>query len=162
VYEGKIIENEKIIKCAIKVRHPNVENIIFKDLYILKTLSKIVDILFPSFHFMNFVEIIESFTQTMISQTDLRNEAMNLIKFKYNFRRNEDIRFPEVLNSFKISAFVLVETFEDGFLLSEELSDDFVNMNQIDKIKIAKYGTEMYLKMMLKDNFIHCDLHPGK
>lgn len=78
---------------------------------------------------------------------------------------------------------VLIETFEEGETISrfvdlsneyqkpynpaihlksfKEFSRDRTIVNRHCKY-LAKLGINAYLKMMLLDNFIHADLHPGK
>jgi aarF domain-containing kinase len=51
---------------------------------------------------------------------------------------------------------VLVETFEQGLPLST-----YFNRQDTTTKMIAGIGLEMYMKMMLKDNYVHADLHPG-
>eukprot|EP01080_Neovahlkampfia_damariscottae_P002307 gene2307-2775_t len=145
--------------CVIKVRHPNVEDHIYRDLYILKKCAVVFDFLFPSFSFINVMDMVETFSKSMNSQTDLRNEARNLLKFNHNFRRY-DIVFPKPIPEFTVHSSVLVETYESGILLTKQLQNlQELSMHQ--KNEIARLGTSLYLKMMLVDNFVHADLHPG-
>jgi len=50
-----------------------------------------------------------------------------------------------------------VETFENGNLISGYVHRPAGE----DSISIAKIGLNMYLKMLIRDNFVHADLHPG-
>ena len=50
----------------------------------------------------------------------------------------------------------LVETFEEGELISKYVG----TTGQYNK-KLADLGLHCYLKRLLRDNFIHADLHPG-
>ena len=52
---------------------------------------------------------------------------------------------------------VLVETFEEGQLIS-----NYVNHpGNVRSAALANLGLNAYLKMLLRDNFLHADLHPG-
>jgi aarF domain-containing kinase len=145
--------------CVIKVRHPNVEEQIYRDLFILKKCASVFNFLFPSFSFMNVVDMVDTFSNSMNMQTDLRNEARNLLKFNNNFRRF-DISFPKPIPGYVVHSSVLVETYEKGVVLTHKLKD-LESMTIHQKNEIARLGTSLYLKMMLVDNFIHADLHPG-
>ena len=50
-----------------------------------------------------------------------------------------------------------VESFEEGQLISRYVNSPSNPHNT----KLAAIGLGSYLKMLLKDNFIHADLHPG-
>lgn len=52
-----------------------------------------------------------------------------------------------------VSSEVLVETFEEGELISKYIGTD-LKYNR----KLADLGLHCYLKMLMKDNFIHADL----
>ena len=50
-----------------------------------------------------------------------------------------------------------MESFEEGQLISRYVNSPSNPHNT----KLAAIGLGSYLKMLLKDNFIHADLHPG-
>jgi predicted unusual protein kinase regulating ubiquinone biosynthesis (AarF/ABC1/UbiB family) len=54
---------------------------------------------------------------------------------------------------------VIVESFEPGVPMNHYLKSPHLKK---DKRRLASLGLNAYLKMMLNDNFIHADLHPGK
>ena len=83
-------------------------------------------------------------------------EAENLSRFNRNFRRWKNLSFPQPIMPL-VAPDVLVETFEEGHLISS-----FVNRpGNVHNAQLANIGLSSYLKMLLKDNFIHADLHPG-
>jgi aarF domain-containing kinase len=52
-----------------------------------------------------------------------------------------------------------VETFEEGEPLANFLNSNTKRSEE--KTHLARLGLKAYLKMMLIDNFVHADLHPG-
>lgn len=54
------------------------------------------------------------------------------------------------------TASVLVESFEEGRSVSHYIRNPSAINTQI-----VGLGVDAYLKMLLKDNFVHTDLHPG-
>jgi aarF domain-containing kinase len=52
---------------------------------------------------------------------------------------------------------VLVETYEEGEPISKYVASPGHQLNK----SIAKIGCRTYLKMLLVDNYLHSDLHPG-
>ncbi|KAI5403205.1 hypothetical protein KIW84_050689 [Lathyrus oleraceus] len=94
----------------------------------------------------------------MMSQVDLAREAAHLNRFIYNFRGWKDVSFPKPVHPLVHPA-VLVETYEKGKSVSHYV-DDFQGHEHF-KSALAHIGTHALLKMLLVDNFIHVDMHPG-
>ena len=90
----------------------------------------------------------------MKDQVDLRIEHDNLIKFAQNFSNIDQINFPVPLKS---NRNVLIETFAHGIHLKDIIQLKSTPFND----EIVKLGLKTVAKMMLQDNFLHADLHPG-
>ena len=55
---------------------------------------------------------------------------------------------------------VLVESFEHGTHIGSLIQDlDTIPIES--RKKLAAKGVNMFLKMVFRHNFVHCDLHPG-
>lgn len=94
----------------------------------------------------------------MMSQVDLAREAAHLNRFIYNFRRWRDVSFPRPVYPLVHPA-VLVETYEQGESVAHYV-DELEGHNRT-KAALADIGTHALLQMLLVDNFIHADMHPG-
>jgi len=90
----------------------------------------------------------------MKAQANLTQEAINLGLFAKNFRNDKHVTFPRLISG---SRSVLIETWEDGVSLRHYLNRRPTAQSK----QIASIGLHAYLKMMLLDNFVHADLHPG-
>lgn len=77
-------------------------------------------------------------------------------RFWRNHRWDFGVRFPRVAPSLT-SKQVLVESFENGRLISEYMESD----EAYGKEYMATLGMQTFLNMLLRDNFVHADLHPG-
>ena len=143
--------------CAIKIRHPNIVEQVNADLTILKMAAWIFDKL-PSMKWLNVPAEIEQFDQIMRAQMDLRNEANHLFRFNRNFKRSKHVKFPLPVYPY-VSSTVLVESFMDGIPVHSFIGAD--NRDTDINRRIALLGFNSFLKMLLVDNFIHADLHPG-
>ena len=139
---------------AVKVRHPNVARQIFLDFQILKSAARLVSNV-PALQGLNLQETLSQFSHTMTSQTDLRVEAFNLRKFGRNFRNVEQVLAPWPVVGL-VEEGVLCETFERGEALSSA-----IRRGCEDNTTTCALGVDTYLKMLLRDNFLHSDLHPG-
>ncbi|XP_020584377.1 ABC1 family protein YPL109C, mitochondrial-like isoform X2 [Phalaenopsis equestris] len=147
----------KPIPVAVKVRHPGVGESIKRDFTIINFVAKLSSYI-PALNWLRLDESVRQFAVFMMSQVDLAREAANLSRFIYNFRRWKDVSFPKPFYPLVHPA-VLVETFEPGDSVTHYI--DGLGGNTRIKSDLAHIGTHALLKMLLVDNFIHADMHPG-
>ncbi|KAH9611855.1 hypothetical protein KSS87_019534 [Heliosperma pusillum] len=150
-------ETIKPIEVAVKVRHPGVGESIRRDFVIINAVAK-VSTFIPALKWLRLDESVQQFAVFMLSQVDLAREAAHLNRFIYNFRSWRDVSFPKPLYPLVHPA-VLVETFEHGESVTHYV--DGLDVNERFKTALAHLGTHALLKMLLVDNFIHADMHPG-
>ncbi|XP_022142223.1 probable serine/threonine-protein kinase abkC [Momordica charantia] len=142
---------------AVKVRHPGVGESIRRDFIIIDLVARISKFI-PTLKWLRLDESVQQFAVFMMSQVDLAREAAHLSRFIYNFRRWKDVSFPKPVYPLVHPA-VLVETYEQGECVSHYV--DELEGNERIKSALAHIGTHALLKMLLVDNFIHADMHPG-
>lgn len=149
-------QKSKPMLVAVKVRHPGVCETIRQDFSLIKGIASL-STLVPGLRWLRLDESVQQFAVFMLTQVDLSREAAHLSRFLYNFRSWEDVSFPKPLYPLVHPA-VLVETFEQGESVSR-----FVEISEKKRINsaLAHIGTHTLLKMLLVDNFIHADMHPG-
>lgn len=82
-----------------------------------------------------------------------------MIKFNQNFERNDMVTFPKPIHEL-CSEEVLVESFEHGVHIGT-LIQDLQGMTDERRKTLAAKGVDMFLNMVFRHNFVHCDLHPG-
>ncbi|RCV15010.1 hypothetical protein SEVIR_3G025800v4 [Setaria viridis] len=150
-------QQTKRVTVAVKVRHPGVGDSIRRDFSIINAVAKISRYI-PTLNWLRLDESVQQFAVFMMSQVDLAREAAHLSRFIYNFRRWKDVSFPRPLYPLVHPA-VLVETYEHGESVSHYV-DDLEGHDRI-KSALAHIGTHALLKMLLVDNFVHADMHPG-
>ena len=139
---------------AVKVRHPEVDRQIFLDFQILKRAVRLVSHV-PALRDLNLEETLGQFSHTMTAQTDLRTEARNLRRFGRNFSRERCINAPWPLPGL-VTEGLLCETFEKGESVSSVIRRECEHNDTM-----CSHGVDCYFKMLLRDNFLHSDLHPG-
>lgn len=154
--QGKqILSNQEV---AIKVLHPKVEEKIHRDLRVMKFFANLIDII-PTMEWLSLPDEVEQFGILMQLQLDLRIEALNLAKFRHNFRNRLDIHFPKPFLNFSTRE-VLVEEYINAIPMSRMLSLDENFGKNLSK-EISDKGLDAFLQMLILDNFVHADLHPG-
>lgn len=140
---------------AIKVLHPKIERIVRRDLRIMAFFAAIINAI-PTMEWLSFPDEVEQFGEMMRLQLDLRIEAANLTLFRQNFKSRPTAWFPYPYSQYTTRE-VLIEEFAQGIPLEAFLR----NGGGVFQKDIANEGLDAFLTMVLIDNFIHADLHPG-
>ncbi|KAI4222353.1 MAG: hypothetical protein L6R36_006213 [Xanthoria steineri] len=140
---------------AIKVLHPKVERIVRRDLKIMTIFAAIINAI-PTMEWLSLPDEVLQFGEMMRLQLDLRIESANLTMFRKKFKDRTTAWFPYPYASYTTRQ-VLIEEFAQGIPLAAFLEDGGGVFQQ----EIADEGLDAFLHMLLIDNFIHADLHPG-
>ena len=140
---------------AVKVRHPWVVDNLESDCRLLNELVRLVSRVRPK-ECARLGETTQHFEAALAQQLDFQEEASELNAFRRNFRRWRNVTFPRPLRTLSSKA-VLVETFEKAVPIKEYIEQPGHPINAA----IARLGLSCLLKMMLVDNHMHADLHPG-
>ena len=140
---------------AIKVLHPKIERVVRRDLRIMGFFASLINAI-PTMEWLSFPDEVAQFGEMMRLQLDLRIEAANLTIFRRNFRNRSTAWFPYPYTQYTTRQ-VLVEEFATGIPLAHFLQ----NGGGVFQKEVANEGLDAFLHMLLIDNFIHADLHPG-
>ncbi|CCM04437.1 uncharacterized protein FIBRA_06617 [Fibroporia radiculosa] len=141
---------------AIKILHPDVSKLIARDLAIMDFFARALT-LFPGVQWLSLPEEVAVFGRMMQQQLDLRVEAANLEVFEKNFSgRKLPVTFPRPLTVWT-SKEVLVEEYQNALSLELFLKNGGGPYDDL----LAEVGLDTFLNMLLLDNFVHSDLHPG-
>ncbi|KAF2644650.1 ABC1-domain-containing protein [Massarina eburnea CBS 473.64] len=140
---------------AVKVLHPHVERIVRRDLRIMGFFAAIINAI-PTMEWLSFPDEVAQFGEMMRLQLDLRIEAANLTLFRHNFKDRTTAWFPYPYTEYTTRN-VLIEEYAQGIPLEDFLQNGGGPFQE----DIANEGLNDFLTMVLIDNFIHADLHPG-
>jgi len=162
---------------AVKVRHPSVELETYVDLDILYLFCDVVS---RFSHLFTVPFDREDFTMRVQTQIDFKWEAYNLAQFADNFKhevRLGMLSFPS-FSLRLLSPSILVESWApgrsvsdlfskvgDGFMevvdTAKGIKHEFSSAMQEKKAVLAKTVFDLEMKMLLRDNHAHGDLHGG-
>ena len=166
VHKAKLHNSGKPdVAVAIKILHPRIIETIQIDLAILKIFAVALEFAVPATRWINLPGEVDVFSQMMHAQCDLALEAEHLRTFNRNFSKwnwwkvltkRSTITFPIPVYA---SQNLLVETLQEGIPIQTFIKD--ASVSERSKDRIARVLFRGLLKMILKDNFIHADLHPG-
>ncbi|KAI1380245.1 ABC1 family protein [Hypoxylon crocopeplum] len=140
---------------AVKVLHPRVERTVRRDLRIMGFFASALNVI-PTIEWLSLPDEVGQFGEMMKLQLDLRIEAANLAKFRRNFKDRATAWFPFPYLEFTTRE-VLIEEFAQGIPLADFLE----NGGGVFQRDISQEGLDAFLRMLLIDNFVHADLHPG-
>ncbi|KAL2914235.1 hypothetical protein HK105_206179 [Polyrhizophydium stewartii] len=142
--------------CAVKVLHPGVRDKILVDLAIMTFGARVITAIVRDAEWLSLPEEVGMFGSMMKAQLDLTNEARNLHIFKSNFRSWSSVGFPTPIEGMAAPN-VLVENYLDALPMAKFLR---LGGDGFDK-RLAQIGLTTFLKMLILDNHVHADLHPG-
>lgn len=158
--------NGTIQDVAVKVRHPSVLEETFVD----------VDLLFKLVNGSNLMTVPfekQQFLTSLRKQIDFEWEAYSLAKFAQNFTEEisrGDVRFPIVSRDL-LSPSVLVESWAQGNTITNffanvgsnfhDLASDVSATVKRQRTRLAEQVFSVCMKMFIRDNYMHGDLHGG-
>ena len=140
---------------AIKILHPKVERMVRRDLRIMGFFAAVINAI-PTMEWLSLPDEVAQFGEMMRLQLDLRIESANLMMFRKKFKDRTTAWFPFPYAEHTTRQ-VLVEEFAQGIPLAAFLEDG----GGVFQKDIADEGLDAFLHMLLIDNFVHADLHPG-
>lgn len=140
---------------AVKVLHPGIERTVERDLCIMNFFAKLINMI-PTMEWLSFPDEVKQFGYMMRLQLNLKTEALHLSTFREKFKSRSSAWFPYPYEQYTTRE-VLVEEFAQGIPLATFLRNGAGAYHQ----EIAHEGLDAFLNMLLIDNFIHSDLHPG-
>lgn len=140
---------------AIKVLHPKVERMVRRDLRIMGFFAAVLNAI-PTIEWLSLPDEVAQFGEMMRLQLDMRIESANLTMFRKKFKDRTTAWFPFPYADHTTRQ-VLIEEFASGIPLAAFLEDG----GGVFQKEIADEGLDAFLHMLLIDNFVHADLHPG-
>lgn len=167
VHRATLKNGEKVI---IKVRKPNVVEIINQDTEILNRTALIL-CLIPFFRGINFDKIVAEFSVWVKKELDFRAEAQRAKTLAKNLESYKNFVIPKVYDEF-VTEELLVLEYIDGITVNEILnmmaSQNITNPDELElpfKIDYHDLSSEMIdcyiFKQILTDGYFHADPHPA-
>ena len=153
VYLAKYNGKEVIVK----VSRPNIEEVIEKDIYILKKIlplgSRFID---PNLRF-SAEGVLSQFIETIHEEMDYTIEADNLLAIKHSLRNDHNVRIPNVFLD-RTSKHVLTLEYLPGIKITDIAG---LNARGINREDLVVRIHHVFFKMLLRHSIFHADPHPG-
>ena len=143
---------------AIKVLRPRVEELVAIDLEISFRVLYLLNVFFPNHHVRAVTNVVREFSVRVREEMDFRMEAEHIALFHRHFASDPRVRAPQVLPEFTRRRVLVTEWIKGDKV--DRLADRF-SAGDLDFTELMKTLTEVYLRMLLVEGFMHADPHPG-
>ena len=142
---------------AVKVLRPGIEAAFAEDLDLLMWLAETVERARPGLRRLKPVEVVQTFTETVNTEMDLRLEAAAADELGRNFADDAGFRVP-CMDWQRTGRRVLTAERIGGIPVDE--ADELVAAGHALEDIVANMARCFFLQVF-RDGFFHADLHPG-
>ncbi|XP_057516566.1 protein ACTIVITY OF BC1 COMPLEX KINASE 1, chloroplastic [Amaranthus tricolor] len=142
---------------AIKVQRPNIEPIIYRDLFLFRTLASFLNGISIQKLGCNAELIVDEFGEKLLEELDYTLEARNIEEFIENFKDDPTVKIPRVYKQYS-GSHVLVMEWIDGIRCTDPQA---IRESGIDMDGFLTVGVSAALRQLLEFGLFHGDPHPG-
>lgn len=154
VYKATLSDGQTVI---LKIKRPNIDEIIESDLMIIKDLAALLTKSFEFANALNLQQAVNAFEQSLLAELSLVKERENIERFAQNFKGNSTLLVPKVYPYLSNNNVICMD-FIDG---AKVTNMDFLKLHQINPEKLTEKILNLYLAQILEHGFYHADPHPG-
>ncbi|XP_070011518.1 protein ACTIVITY OF BC1 COMPLEX KINASE 1, chloroplastic isoform X2 [Nicotiana sylvestris] len=142
---------------AIKVQRPQIEPIIYRDLFLFRTLASFLNGISLQKLGCNAELIVDEFGEKLLEELDYTLEARNIEDFLENFKDDPTVKIPRVYRQLS-GPRVLVMEWIDGIRCTDPQA---IREAGIDIGGFLTVGVSAALRQLLEFGLFHGDPHPG-
>jgi len=142
-------------RVAVKVRRPEIDATIERDLAILGQIARLAERYLPDADLFQPGSLVLEFARSIRRELDLAREGRTIERFARNFEGDDTVRFPRVHWTHTTNAVLTLE-FIDGVKAL-----DVVGREGYDPGLVARRGGAVMLKQVLRHGLFHADPHPA-
>jgi ubiquinone biosynthesis protein len=154
VHRARLASGEDVV---VKVRRPNARRQVVSDLVLLKEFIKLTEGYFVKNGILNPLEIVDTFSKSLINELDYSLEAKNLDQFQVLFGKMKQLVIPKVYRAFSTKKVLTIE-FIGGCKVTDVA---MLKSWGLDPAEIARTGLDLYLTQIFDYGLFHADPHPG-
>ncbi|CAM6086368.1 unnamed protein product [Calypogeia fissa] len=142
---------------AVKVQRPGIEPIIYRDLFLFRSLASLLNGYSLQKLGCNGELIVDEFGQKLLEELDYVLEARNIEDFYENFKNDPTVKIPRVYKNLS-GRNVLVMEWIDGIRCTDPQA---IKDAGIDIESFITVGVSAALRQLLEFGLFHGDPHPG-
>lgn len=143
---------------AIKVQRPMVEPTIVRDLFIFRSLARVINPIAQARLGCNAALIVDEFGEKLMEELDYALEARNITDFYNNFKGDPVVKIPWVRQDLS-GGTILVMEWIDGIRCTDPAA-----IHAAPNIRVQDFiqrGVVSGLRQLLEFGLFHGDPHPG-
>ncbi|HEX5887240.1 MAG TPA: AarF/ABC1/UbiB kinase family protein [Pyrinomonadaceae bacterium] len=142
---------------VVKIRRPGVVEQVDEDLKILKELADAVSGRLELADRYDIPGIVEEFSETLRAELDYIREGHNAERLAENFAGERRLHIARVYWETTTSRVLTLER-----IRGTKISDvESLDKQGIDRPELAKFATDVVMRMVCEHGFFHADPHPG-
>ena len=154
VHRAELYDGREVV---VKIRRPNIEKIIQRDIGLLYTLAELAERYWREGRRLRPTEVVAEYEKTITDELDLMREGANASQLRRNFTGSELLYIPEVHWDYTHNNVLVMERIS-GIPISNVKA---IKEAGIDLKKLAEAGVEIFFTQVFRDSFFHADMHPG-
>ncbi len=160
VYRARLIGKNKNV--VVKVRRPDIDQIIELDMQLLRWLAQSLESLMPESRIYRPTAIVAEFAETMTRELDYIHEASATARFGDALADDAGVRIPKVFWELTSPRVLTLEALPGANLESMiEGSDRDAPEVRIDRPLAARRLADCFLRQVFDIGLFHADPHPG-
>ena len=154
VYKATLNTGEPVV---IKIQRPDIINKIKIDIRILKYIAEKLKTEFPELRAVDLSGMVDEFGTAFIQELNYNHEGANTIRFGELLKDVPNCKVPKVYSRYTTEKLLVIE-YVDGVAIH---SKEQLIRDGLDPEKIAEYGINIFMKMILEHGHFHADPHAG-
>lgn len=145
---------------VVKVRRPDIDDVIRHDLQLLAWLAESAESLIPESRMYRPTMLVNELEQTLTRELDYINEASATARFERAFADDEGVRIPKVYWDFTSPRVLTLQALE-GDNVDRAITRAESGGVHLDRALAGKRLADAFLKMVFEVGAFHADPHPG-
>lgn len=142
---------------AVKVLRPNIENIIKKDIKLLKLVGWFIEKVYKDGKRLKPKEIVNEFEKTIHAELDFLQEAANATELYRLHKDDNTLIIPKIFYDFCTKDVMVLE-----WMKGTPISDlNTLKQKDIDLKLLSHNGVAIFYTQVFHYGFFHADMHPG-
>jgi ubiquinone biosynthesis protein len=142
---------------AVKILRPGIEQAFQRDLDLFYWMAEVIETLQPGFRRLRPVEVVQTFSDTVDLEMDLRLEAAAASELADAFDADADFGVPHINWNLTQRRVMTIERIQ-GIPIADQTA---LAEAGLDRDRLASNLLLAFLKQVFRDGFFHADLHPG-
>ncbi len=155
VHRAELYNGDKVV---LKIQRPGIRKTILEDFKIIRDVAGLLVRNFKELENYQPFRLIDSFEEAILEELNFKREAININRFRENFKDEQRLYLPKVYQKLSTLRVVCMEEIH-----GTKISDiDELRDRHGDKFnELATVGTDLYFKQIFNHGFFHADPHPG-